>query len=200
MVSGLNKCDPDHTTTHSEDVELMLAFQKGDEEAFVKLYRRYRDKIANYTRRLLGGEIATSEEATQDVFVKLYQARNRYTPTSKFSTYLFRIATNHCLNIRARHERKLLDHYQDVEAQQGAESLERNVAQSRLRSMVRDAVSALPKKQAAALILCHYEGLRYDEAAHALNVTPKAIKSLLFRAKSSLVEKLRPVFFNGEVL
>src|SRR5687768_13647033 len=90
------------------DVALMLAFARGEEDAFVELYERHRDRIVRFTLRMLG-DPAQAEEAAQDVFLKLYRTRGSYEPTSRFSTFLYRIATNHCLNLQARVERKLVD-------------------------------------------------------------------------------------------
>ncbi|HEX2675716.1 MAG TPA: sigma-70 family RNA polymerase sigma factor, partial [Polyangiales bacterium] len=89
------------------DAALMLEFAHGDEEAFVKLYRSYRDRMVGYCMRLLG-DLAQAEEAAQDVFLKLYGARASYQPQSRFSTYLYRIATHHCWNLRARLDRTLV--------------------------------------------------------------------------------------------
>ena len=73
------------------DVALMLEFTKGREDAFVELYQRHRDRIVSFTGRMLGDR-AQAEEAAQDVFLKLYRARESYEPRSRFSTFLYRIA------------------------------------------------------------------------------------------------------------
>ena len=109
----MKKKDTTATKRHDPDVELMLAFKDGDEEAFVQLYEKYRDRIVNFTRRFMGN-LAQSEEAAQDVFLKLYKTKSRYTPTARFSTFLFRIATNHCLNLQARHDTKLVDRNKEL--------------------------------------------------------------------------------------
>lgn len=76
------------------EVALMLAFAQGEEAAFVTLYRTYRDRIVGYCTRLVGDR-ARGEEAAQDVFIKLYRARASYSERGRFSTFLYRIATNH---------------------------------------------------------------------------------------------------------
>jgi RNA polymerase sigma-70 factor (ECF subfamily) len=173
----------------------MLAFCRGDEDAFVQLYRRYRDRIINHARRLLNDQ-ARAEEAGQEVFLRLYQARESYQPLSRFSTFIFRVATNYCLNICARSENKFtadgqaVDHTV-VDTRPGQEEA---VAQEQLRLTLSHALTTLPDKQRAALVLCHYEGLSYQEAAEALEVSESALKSLIHRARQAMIALLEPSF------
>ncbi len=187
----MNVSDLDHT--RDPDVALMLAFKRGDEEAFVTLYSRFRERIANFSRRLLGGDQALGEEAAQEVFLKLYAARERYEPSSRFSTYLYRIARNHCLNQRARREWSSRDPERDAAAEpaQGAPA-EHGVDDARLRHAIHQALGKLPENQASAFVLCQYEGLSLAEAAAVLELSTPAIKSLVFRARQSLMELLKP--------
>lgn len=187
----MNRRDPDHNAPDRTDVALMLAFKDGDEDAFVTLYRRYRDRIVTFAGRLLS-DTGECEEAAQETFLKLYQARERYRPASQFSTFLYRIATNHCLNIRARVERRRRSPDAEVErsaapTNQGPEAI---TEKARLRQALRSSIAKLPAKQAGALLLCHYEGLSYREAADVLGVTEGAVKSLLHRARERLQTEL----------
>jgi len=176
------------------DAELMLAFAAGEEEAFTRLYRSYRDRIVNYARRMLGDE-ARAEEAAQDVFLKLYGSRARYEPRSRFSTYLFRIATNHCLNMNALLDRKLVNRGVDSEVHIDRKARDQAdaVAQTQLRERLAAALDTLPDKQRAALVLVHYEGLSYREAAGAIEVSESALKSLIHRARGGMVQQLGDV-------
>ena len=175
------------------DVALMLAFAKGQEDAFVELYQRHRDRVVRFTRRMLGDQ-ARAEEAAQDVFLKLYRARAGYEPRSRFSTFLYRIATNHCLNLHARLERKLVDRGAHVD-QHAARSLDQHgaLANKELRELLAAALAKLPERQRAALLLVHYEGLSYREAAEAIDVTEPAVKSLIHRARSAMIAELEPL-------
>lgn len=176
------------------DTELMLAFAAGNEGAFTRLYERYRDRIVNYARRMLGDQ-ARAEEAAQDVFIKLYRSRQRYEPRSRFSTYLFRIATNHCLNMNARLDRKLVNRgvddarHVDPRRQDQADA----VAQRQLRERLGAALNTLPDKQRAALVLVHYEGMSYREAAGTIEVSESALKSLIHRARGAMMQQLKDV-------
>ena len=182
------------------DVALMLAFSKGQEEAFVELYNRHRDRIVSYTRRMLGNQ-AQAEEAAQDVFLKLYRARETYAPRSRFSTFLYRIATNHCLNLNARVERKLVR--PDVEAanrpapeRAAGTRQDAELERKRLRETLNTALASLPERQRAALLLVHYEGMSYRAAAGAIEVSESAIKSLIHRARSAMMRELEPELRN----
>ena len=197
-VDGLNQSDADHTKHHDPDVELMLAFQAGDEQAFITLYDKYRDRLVNYARRFLVDR-ARGEEAAQDVFLKIYRARLRYQPMSRFSTYLFLIATNHCLNMVQRHDQKLVDRATELSERPGAllrdgsASPEEAYSQTELRGFVNSAIGRLAENQRAAFLLCHYQGMSYREAAEVIEVTEGAVKSLIHRAREKLAKELAPL-------
>lgn len=173
------------------DAALMLAFAAGEEAAFVELYGRYRDRMVHFCRRLLGDE-ARAEEAAQDVFLKIYDAGPRYQARSRFSTYLYRVATNHCLNLNARVERKLVTQEgAGYERATAPHSPSDDASRAQLRQALADALAKLPDKQRAALLLVHYEGFSYREAAGAVEVTESALKSLVHRARERMVHELR---------
>ncbi|MEM6533902.1 MAG: RNA polymerase sigma factor [Myxococcota bacterium] len=174
------------------DQALMLRFQGGDEEAFVQLYETYRDRIVAFTTRMMGST-SVGEEAAQDVFLKIYGARKRYQPTARFSTYIYRVATRHCLNLRDRHAFKKTSGGLDAERETGEESSPADETRKReLREALQAALAKLPDTQRAALVLVHYEGLSYRECAESLGVTESAIKSMIHRARSALTQLLDP--------
>jgi len=176
------------------DAQLMMAFAAGQEDAFVQLYERYRERIMNYCRRLLGDR-ARAEEAAQDVFLKVYDAGARYQARSRFSTYIYRVATNHCFNLNARVERKLVGSATDgsERADPRAPDQTEVIAQAQLRAALQTALAKLPDKQRAALLLVHYEGLSYREAAEAVSATESAVKSLIHRARERMIRELSGV-------
>jgi RNA polymerase sigma-70 factor, ECF subfamily len=171
----------------------MLAFCRGNEDAFIQLYRGYRDRVVNHARRLLGDH-AKAEEASQEVFLKLYLTRTTYEPRSRFSTFLLRIATNHCLNICARLENKLIASDFPVEEQLADNRLgpDSAIEHKKLRAALAHALARLPDKQRAALVLCHYEGLNYHDASEALGVSESSLKSLVHRARQGMIAQLGP--------
>jgi RNA polymerase sigma-70 factor (ECF subfamily) len=178
------------------DVALMLAFAGGQEDAFVELYRRHRDRVLRFTERMLGDR-AQAEEAAQEVFLKLYRARASYEPKSRFSTFLYRIATNHCLNLQARVERKLVDRRAQAERAAGSADQHAALAHKELRAALSQSLAKLPERQRAALLLVHHEGMSYREAAVAIDVSELAVKSLIHRARATMIAELAPLLAPG---
>ena len=180
-----------------EDAKLMLRLREsGDRRAFEELYRRFTPPLVSFLARMVRSR-ARAEELAQDVFVRIYQARDRYEPRARFSTYLFGIATNLALNELDRAHRR---HERSMEAEGmpedfGAdgpgldEQLEAKLTGERLDS----ALAALPDRQRAALLLRTTEGLGYGEIAAALDTSVSSVKSLLHRARTELGERLAGV-------
>ncbi len=186
------------------DVQLMLRFQRGDAGAFDELVRRHQRGVVNLTHRYLG-DPASADDMAQDVFVRVHNARATYRPEAKFTTWLYRIATNLCLNeIRDREKYRprpasTAGGAEDDEAGDAfgalldpgtavppGDSLERE----ELRRAVIAAVRALPPQQRMAVLLLRWHSQSYQEIAEALDTTVKAVKSLLSRAKENLRQRL----------
>lgn len=180
----------------------MLRARAGDLGSFEELFRKYMKPLMNFVRRFTGSQ-AVAEELTQDIFLKVYRARAGYEPKSRFSTYLYRVATNHCLNELRRGEWKARFDPIDAssEAQEGrasaelpdpAPSAEAIAESSQLCAAVEAALASLPENQRAAILLLRYQGLSYEEIAEALGSSVPAVKSLLNRAKNALKDRLAP--------
>jgi RNA polymerase sigma-70 factor (ECF subfamily) len=183
------------------DVALMLRVQAGDVEAFPLLFERYAPRILQFVRRFVGHD-ARAEELTQDVFTQIYRFRGRYRPESRLSTWVFRIATNLCLNERRRPEHRLrVDLWKeapDSETREGpalpdpdAATPEQVAAAHELAVALDREITALPPKQRAALLLSRLDGLAYRDVAEVLGCTEGAVKALLFRATHGLRARLR---------
>ena len=176
-----------------EDVQLMLALRAGDASAFDALFRRWSGPLLRYLERMVR-DTAVAEELVQEAFIRVHQARDRYRPEARFSTWLYRIATNLALNELRRPRQRAVHRSADedgasplVDDRPGTE----DVVDARRRAVaVWDALAELPEKQRAALCLAAVEGLPYAEVAEALEVTEKAVKSLVHRARSGLAERL----------
>jgi len=186
--------------TERSDVDLMLLLKAGDEDAFGELVERHRESVLNLTYRYLGNR-ADAEDLAQEVFLKVYRARRRYEPTARFTTWLFRIAVNACLNeVRNRRHRPthaaaplpggegFLPPVADPAALSPAAAAET----SELHAQVRAAVDELPERQRLALLLNKFHGLGYEELAAALDLTVPAVKSLLVRARENVRQRLEP--------
>ena len=183
------------------DVQLMLAVQRGDRNAFDDLMRKYYARILNFAYRLIGNR-QLAEDVTQDVFMKIYKSAARYQPRSKFQTWLYTIAKNTCLNEMRRYRGQIVSLDEPLYAEAGG--LQKEVSdpdadpaaaylQKETEKQVRAAINELPENQKMAVILKRYENFSYAEIADTLEVTDKAVKSLLSRAKVNLKNKLAGV-------
>ncbi len=176
------------------DVQLMLDVKAGDEESFELLLAKYRTPLINFLCRMVR-EQAAAEDLAQEVFLRVYRARKEYSPSAKFTTWLFRIATNLALNaIRDGRHRQMqisIDTPRDEDepvmeiAAREARADERLMEEERNR-MIRGAILALPEKQRAAVILHKYQEMEYAEIGKILGCSESALKSLLFRAYETL--------------
>ena len=175
------------------DAALMLAFQQGDEGAFRALYQRNAGAVIAFCHHFVR-DAARAEELAQDVLVKVYRSRERYRPTARFRTFLFRIAANHCLNELRRGEAgRAPEGPADPDLLPGREATPEEAARgAALERAVRALLDRLPEKQRLALVLCRFQGLSYEEIAGVLDTTVPAVKSLVHRATVAASEALAP--------
>jgi RNA polymerase sigma-70 factor (ECF subfamily) len=187
------------------DAALMLAFQQGDEGAFRTLYEMHARAMFAFCHHYVR-DAARAEELAQDVFVNLYRARHRYRPEARFRTFLYRVASNHCLNELRRPEHAFRQAPGREDAAPEPDALpsraagpEEEARGKALESAVRELLERLPEKQRAALVLCRFEGLSYEEIAQVLETTVSAVKSLVHRATVTAAEVLAPFEANPPV-
>jgi len=184
----------------------MLDVKAGDEQSFALLLQRYRAPLVNFLYRMVR-ERAEAEDLAQEVFLRVYRARKDYVPSAKFTTWLFRIATNLALNsVRDNRYQRLevsIDAPVTTDAEDGDErtldvaekhpNIEQHLIEEARRKMIRHAVEKLPEKQRAAVLLHKYQELDYNEIAKILECSESALKSLLFRAYETLRVELAPI-------
>ena len=157
-----------------EDARLMLAFQAGDATAFDALFQRWSAPLLRYLERMVR-DAAAAEDLVQEAFLRVYRARERYAPQARFSTWLYRIATNLALNELRRPRRR--DPHESRDAEGGPELVSVEAAADdivharRLGEAVERELASLPERQRAALCLVAVEGLSYAEVAATLDVT-----------------------------
>lgn len=188
------------------DLELMLRVRGGDAQSFEELLRRYRVPLVSYFCRLLRDR-ALAEDLAQEVFLRVYKARERYQPDARFTTWLYRIATNLALNaLRDRKPEVLLAEEEDSEGERPIErfvdpqpSAEQQLVECDRERLIRQAVEALPPNQRAAVILHKYQEVDYRQIAGILKVSESAVKSLLFRAYETLRVRLEPLLRGGQI-
>ena len=178
------------------DVVLMLRVQHDEQGAFAELVRRYWTRVFGRIYRQLGDR-QEAEDLAQDVFLRMYRARKRYRPTAKFATWLFHISQNvvrNALRSRRRHPRSPLNvpsYFSQEDAvepllQNRYEAPSRPLERAELAGVVRAAVSGLARRQRTALELHQFQDRTYSQIAVEMEMTPKAAKSLLYRARLQL--------------
>jgi RNA polymerase sigma-70 factor (ECF subfamily) len=187
------------------DNELMKRVAQGDDEAFKLLFERHSRLAWSVIYRQLGNN-AAAEDLVQEAFLRVYRAAPKYEPSAKFSTWLYTVVTNLCLNFkrdRARDRLRLVGSEEDDEGGNALDQMavaepDENEAddQDQRTQAVKEAIQSLPENQRMALILSRYEEKSYEEVAEILGVTVAAVKSLTSRARTTLKEKLQRWFEN----
>jgi RNA polymerase sigma-70 factor, ECF subfamily len=184
-----------------EDAEIMLALSAGNMAAFDVLLQKYRKPIIHFMYRMVHNE-AVAEELAQEVFLRVYRSRATYRAEARFSTWLYRIATNLGVNHArdTRHERSVPTVYLDEpDAETGTTpdvpdatpSAESRLVRNERMAAIREHVMALPERQRMAVLMHKYEGMDYKQIGEVLKLSESATKSLLFRAYQTLREKLK---------
>jgi RNA polymerase sigma-70 factor (ECF subfamily) len=190
------------------DVQLMLAVKEGDEVSFELLLRRYRSPLVNFLNRMVR-DSGLAEDLAQEVFMRVYRARKEYEPNAKFTTWLFRIATNLALNAVRDGRHRMMEISIDERMDDGEQeqprldvadkspNIENRLLARDRAAVIRSAVESLPEKQRAAVLLHKYVELDYSEIARTLECSESALKSLLFRAYETLRVQLAPMMQGG---
>jgi RNA polymerase sigma-70 factor, ECF subfamily len=165
------------------DTVLMIRAAQGDVTAFEELVRRTQTMAWALAWRCLS-DPAEARDVVQDAFLKIYGAASRYKPTAKFRTYLTRVVTRLCLDREAKKRPQYMNVLPPVaDSSHGPEAL---VIDAELRDAVRKCLARLPPHQRIAITLRQYDSMSYDEIAGVLEVSPKAVDSLLQRARDAL--------------
>jgi len=173
------------------DIYLITSFQAGDERAFDILYERHHRSVLNVAYRLLGDR-DSAEDVAQDVFVKLYQSPKTYRLTARFTTWLYRVTYNACIDQMRKRKRSNSVALEDSSERvvDPAALPETQAESNELAREVMSALAILPENQRIAVVLQMYEGLSYQQIADVMRTSVSAIESLLFRAKQTLKERL----------
>jgi RNA polymerase sigma-70 factor (ECF subfamily) len=184
-----------------DDASIMLELRTGNMAGFDYLIQKYRKPIIHFMYRMVRNQ-ALAEELAQEVFLRVYRSRETYRAEARFSTWLYRIATNLGVNYArdTRHERAASAVYLDevdsetgttpdvADATPGAES---NLLREERLNAIREHVMALPERQRMAVLMHKYEGMDYKQIGEVLKLSESATKSLLFRAYQTLRDKLK---------
>jgi len=183
------------------DSQYMMQFKNGDAHGFRVLFTKYTKKIVNFCYRFCGDR-ALAEELAQEVFLRVYKAAPRYQPNAKFSTWLFRIATNVCLNETRKYRYHVKTESMDTGLRTDSGRMKREVEDQKNQQpedlmdkkdtdiRLQQAMKRLPKKQKTALLLRTYNGFSYKEIGEQMKQSESAVKSLIHRARQTLTNML----------
>jgi RNA polymerase sigma-70 factor (ECF subfamily) len=179
------------------DIRLMLLVRDDDAVAFGELVERFQHRLVAVMHHLVGSA-DEAEDLAQEVFLRVYRTRKKYTPKAKFSTWLFTIANNLALNaLRDRQRRPVLPleiqesgSFAARPGQSAATAREQppthNLQQQELADVIRCALDELSERQRVAIVLNKFEDMNYADIADVMGLTSKAVKSLLSRARAKL--------------
>lgn len=189
------------STDGLSDAEVMLRVKAGDEPAFDYLVQKYRRPMVSFMYRM-AHNAAAAEDLAQEVFLRVYRSRGSYEASAKFTTWLYRIATNLAVNHArdTRHERpENMASLDEADEETGTTMdvadtspnvEEKLVKQERLKA-IRQKVENLPERQRQAVLMHKYQQMDYKQIGEVLNLSESATKSLLFRAYETLREQLK---------
>jgi RNA polymerase sigma-70 factor (ECF subfamily) len=193
------------------DVRLMLQVRDGSAAAFEALVAKHQNKLVMVLSHLVSNR-SLAEDLAQDVFLRVYRARERYVPTAKFSTWLYTITHNVASNaMRKASRRKEVNLKSSPSGSMPVRPLDtmptaksalmptREADRSEISIIVREAVQMLGDRQRMAVLLSRFEGMSYREIADTMDLSTQAVKSLLSRARTKLHEILEPYVESGQL-
>lgn len=193
------------------DVRLMIQVREGNAAAFQLLVDKHQKRLVMVLEQMVGNR-AQAEDLAQDVFLRVFKARERYVPTAQFSTWLYTITHNVASNsLRKSSRRKEVNLISSPSGSMPVRPLDtmakdkstlmptRLADQKEMEAVVREAIQSLGERQRMAMLLSKYEGMSYNEIAQAMEITPQAVKSLLSRARGNLKEVLDPYLNSGRL-
>lgn len=178
----------DRDPTSLSDEELMSLVKQKDTDAYSEIVKRHTNRFYALSYRLLS-ERESAEDVVQDSFLMLWNSPGKWDPdkNAKFTTWFYRVVTNACLDQKRKIKSEISD--EDIELQSQAKSQEEEVEIIRTKDRVDSLIKELPESQQTALALCFYEGVSNKEAAEVMDISVKALESLLMRAKTTLRQK-----------
>ena len=181
----------------TQDIAWMDRVKHGDMEAFRELIEAHQTRVIGTVAKMLGDD-TDAEDIAQQVFIRIWNSASRYEPNAKFTTWLFTITRNLVFNEarrRRRHPALPLEREQDEHAFQAEDTRMKAPSTVLLDNEMQDAIQAaidsLPEVQRMAVVLRRYQDVSYEEIASILKLSVPAVKSVLFRARTELRERLR---------
>src|SRR4051812_27709351 len=196
-MSGHELGPPGRTPEDAEDIRLMGLVSAGEDRAFEELVERHQRLVVGTVGRMLGSH-SDAEDIAQQVFVRVWKSAKRYEPRAKFTTWLLKITRNLVFNELRRRKRHATTPLQPDPAgeelqiaDQREQTPDASLLEQELQRAIAAAIGELRESQRMAVVLRRYEELSYEEIAEVLGQSVPAVKSLLFRARTELRERLR---------
>ena len=173
-----------------DDDRLVARIADGDRRAFAEVMERHVDRVLGLARRVLQSE-ADAEEVTQEVFLTVWQKAETWRPgRARFSTWLYRVTLNRCLNRKSRVQQRYLPLAPEVDPPDPTPRADERLMAEERQHRVEAAIADLPEKQRTAISLTYVTGIGNAEAAAAMEISVKALEALLVRARRSLRQRL----------
>ncbi len=200
-MPGAALADPPLAHVEGGDAEVMLRLKAGELECFDLLLKKYQRQIVHFMYRMVHNQ-AVAEEMAQEVFLRVYRSRETYRAEAKFSTWLYRIATNLAVNYARDTKNERLAAKVQLDEPDGesgslpdvadsSPSAEATLLRRERMAAIREHVTALPERQRMAVLMHKYEEMDYKQIGAVLKLSESATKSLLFRAYQTLRERLK---------
>ena len=183
------------------DSDLMVKFQQGNPHAFSLLFETYRGPVFNFIYHMLNGQRDAADDLLQEIFMKVVKAKDFYEPRAKFSTWLFSIARNHCLNhLKSRRYAQGRNTVSlDAEGNDGASLMDvlpdehpvpGGMERKELQGMLEQCIAALPDDYKEVFLLRAVEGLSHEDTARILRLNPATVRTHYYRARMSLQKQM----------
>ena len=183
------------------DEQLMVIFKMGNNQAFDVLFDKYKHRVFRYIYNFVGRDTSLAEDVVQEIFINLFLKKQSFNPEMKFSTWLYTMARNACIN-RAK-SKNYREKKMTFSLDQGYESLDlskpekdnlpaKKMEQAELRKVIEEAIGMLPEKYRETFILHELEGLSYSQLADILETNEATIRTHYHRARNLLKEKIEP--------
>ncbi len=179
-----------------EDSEIIQQVKNGNRNAYAELIRKYEARVRGYAGMMLA-DATQAEDAAQEIFIKAYESLDKFRGEASFSTWIYRIATNHCLDLLKKRKRTRTESWEALIEKNGdtieAAMIAPNTAKPSvdMTELITQLLSHMPEISRNMLILREVQGLSYEELAQTLGCTLDSVKSRLKRARQELELKMR---------